>query len=82
MDSLKLAMDILRINLQLGEQVDSLVRDTSLMGSIPEFNSLTVVGIVTSIEEQTGCAIPDKEITAEIFETVGTLADFIESKID
>ncbi len=81
MDSLTLAKDILRINLQLGEQADSLVRDSPLMGSIPEFNSLTVVGIVTGIEEQTGCAISDKEITAKIFETVGTLADFIESKI-
>ncbi len=81
MDTLQLAQDILRANLQLGDKADSLERETPLMGSFPEFNSLTVVGIVTAIEEQTGCSVSDTEITAELFETVGTLADFIESKL-
>ncbi len=81
MDTLQLARDVLRANLQLGDKADSLERGTPLMGSFPEFNSLTVVGIVTAIEEQTGCSVSDTEITAELFETVGTLADFIESKL-
>lgn len=50
------------------------------MGRFPEFNFRTVAGIVSAIEEQTACSVDDKEITGEIFETVGTLADFIESK--
>ncbi len=81
MDALQLAKDILRANLQLGDKADSLKRETPLMGSFPEFNSLTVVGIVTAIEEQTGCSVSDTEITAELFETVGTLVAFIESKL-
>lgn len=81
MNSLDLAKDLLRVNLQLGAQADTLTRDTPLMGNMPEFNSLTVVGIVAGIEEQTGSAVSDAEISAEIFETVGTLADFIESKL-
>lgn len=52
------------------------------MGSFPEFNSLTVVAIVSAIEEQTGNSVSDTEITAELFETVGTLAKFIESKLE
>ncbi len=81
MVALQLAKDILRANLQLGDRADSLGQGTPLMGSFPEFNSLTVVGIVAAIEEQTGNTVSDQEISAEIFETVGTLARFIESKL-
>lgn len=76
-----MARDILRASLQLGDKADNLDSDTLLMGSFPEFNSLTVVGIVAAIEEQTGNTVSDQEISAEIFETVGTLARFIESKL-
>ena len=81
MDALQLAKDILRTALQLGDWANELNHESPLMGSYPEFNSLTVVGIVSAIEEQTGSSVDDKEITGEIFETVGTLADFIESKL-
>ena len=50
------------------------------MGHFPELNSLTVMGIISGIEEQTGCAIDDTEITAEIFETIETLVTFIKQK--
>lgn len=81
MDALTLARDILRSDLQLGDRADRMERDTGLMGSLPEFNSLTVVSLISSVEEQTGCAINDDEISAEIFETVGAFADFIASKM-
>ena len=76
-----MAREILRSNLQLGARADGMDRNTALMGSLPEFNSLTVVGLIADIEEQTGNAVDDDEISAEIFETVGTFADFIASKI-
>lgn len=81
MDNFELAREILRSNLQLGAHADQLTRETALMGSMPEFNSLSVVGLITSIEDQLGCAIADDEISGDIFETVGTLADFIDSKL-
>ena len=81
MDALTLAREILRSDLQLGARADKLERSTALMGSLPEFNSLTVVSLISSVEEQVGCSINDDEITAEIFETVGTFADFIASKL-
>lgn len=81
MGTLSLAREILRSNLQLGARADTLERSTPLMGSLPEFNSLTVVGLISAIEEHTGCAINDDEISADIFETVGAFADFIGSKM-
>lgn len=81
MDPLEVARDILRSNLQLGARADGMDRNTALMGSLPEFNSLTVVGLIADIEEQTGNSVEDDEISADIFETVGTFADFIASKM-
>ena len=80
-DSLEVAREILRGNLQLGARADQMDRSTALMGSLPEFNSLTVVGLIAGVEEQTGNSVNDDEITAEIFETVGTFADFVASKM-
>ena len=81
MDALVLAKDLLRSNLQLGDKVDQLKADSPLMGAYPEFNSLTVVGLVTAIEEQLGCEIGDEEISEDIFQTVGSLANFIATKM-
>ena len=81
MDALQITRDLLRQTLQLGAHADALQADTPLMGHFPEFNSLTVVALVASIEEQLGCEVGDDEISAQIFETVGALAAFIESKL-
>lgn len=81
MDSLELAREILRSNLQLGARADQMDRNSGLMGTLPEFNSLTVVGLIAAIEEQTGNPVDDDEITADIFETMGSFADFIDSKM-
>ncbi len=56
-------------------------RDTTLLGAIPEFDSMAVVTILTAIEEQFGIIIDDDEVDAEVFETVGSLASFVEQKL-
>ena len=80
MPNFQLTKEILQSTLQLGERIDTLARDTPLIGRFPHLNSLTVMGIISDIEAPTGCTIEDQEITAEIFETVGTLAAFIHQK--
>lgn len=71
---------ILRETLQLGARADDLQQDTRLMGSIPEFDSMAVVGVITSIEEEFGITIDDDELSASVFETVGSLSRFIANK--
>lgn len=51
--------------------------DTGLLGSIPELDSMAVVGILGAIEEELGVTIEDDEVSADLFETFGTLADFV-----
>lgn len=80
MDALELTRSIIRGCLQLEPDV-TLDRDTYLMGGFAEFNSLTITTIIVEIEEQTDCEIDDDEISAELFETVGSLADFVEEKL-
>jgi acyl carrier protein len=41
---------------------------------------MAVVGIVTSIEEEYGLTIVDDELSADVFETVGSLSRFIAQK--
>lgn len=81
MDSLRLAKDLIKSCLQQGDNVNEFTRDTQLMGAFPELNSLTIMTMVTSLEEELDCEIADEELSADIFETVGTLAQFIETKL-
>jgi len=53
---------------------------TPLLGSIPELDSMAVVGILTAIEDAAGVVIPDDEISADVFETFGTLRAFVDSQ--
>ena len=66
--------------LSLGERAKSLSEDSALLGAIPEFDSMAVLGVITRLEEVFGISISDDEISAETFESVGALALFVESK--
>lgn len=81
MDSLRLAKDLIKSCLQQGDNVNEFTRDTQLMGAFPELNSLTIMTMITALEEELDCEIADEELSADIFETVGTLAQFIETKL-
>ncbi len=68
--------------LQLGERAQLFDENTLLLGSVPEFDSMAVVSVITAIEDNYGVIVDDDEVTAELFETMGTLHDFIQQKTD
>lgn len=70
--------EMVREILQLDYQIDD---NTTLLGGIPEFDSMAVVTVLTSIEEEFGIMIDDDEVDASIFETVGTLVSFVEQRV-
>jgi acyl carrier protein len=82
MNSLNIAKGIVKSCLQLGERVNQFDEHTQLMGALPEFNSLTITTMVAEIETELDCTIEDYELSAEIFETLGSLAAFIDSKMN
>ena len=67
--------------LQLDESAVKLRQESPLLGAIPEFDSMAVVTLLTAIEEEYGIMIDDDEVDADIFETVGSLVQFVEQKI-
>lgn len=73
--------NILRDTLQLGDRAAGLTASSPLLGGIPEFDSMAVVTVLTMVEEEFGVEIDDDEVSAEIFETVGTLAEFVSRKV-
>lgn len=56
--------------------------DSPLLGAVPEFDSMAVVTVITSLESQFSIVFEDDEISAEAFESVGTLVSFVAEKIN
>jgi acyl carrier protein len=57
-------------------------RDTPLLGAIPELDSMAVVTLITTLEEQLGLVVDDDDIDGTTFATVGTLTDFVSDKLN
>ena len=81
MDTLTKIKNILRDTLNLGDRAATLNAESPLMGGLPEFDSMAVVTVVTMIEDELGITIEDDELSAEVFATVGSLADFVAAKL-
>ena len=67
--------------LQLGDRTGRLTRDSALLGGLPEFDSMAVVSVLTALEERFAIVVEDDEISAENFETLGSLYDFVSTKL-
>jgi acyl carrier protein len=67
--------------LQLGDRKIALTAESRLLGSIPELDSMAVVGLITALEDQLGIVIDDDEIDASTFATLGSLTAFCDQKL-
>ncbi len=72
---------ILMDSLGIGANSVKFTEETPLLGSIPEFDSMAVVTVITALEETYGFFVEDDEINAETFETIGSLCKFVQDKI-
>ncbi|MGI9025422.1 MAG: acyl carrier protein, partial [Burkholderiaceae bacterium] len=68
--------------LSLGDRADRFTAGTALLGSLPELDSMAVVSLITTIEERFGIVVGDDEISAQTFETFGSLSEFVQQKLD
>jgi acyl carrier protein len=81
MDTVGRLKAILRDALNLGSRADALTGSSPLLGAIPEFDSMAVVTVLTMVEDEFGIAVGDDEVSAEVFETLETVAAFIDRKL-
>jgi len=81
---LDITAEVLRILdevMSLGGRALHFQADTPLMGAIPEFDSMVVVTLITTLEERFDIAVDDDEISGDTFATVGSLTDFVAGKL-
>ena len=81
MASIEEVRQLLAEVLELGDRAAALDASTPLLGNLPELDSMAVVAVITEIEERFGIVIEDDDIDAQTFETLGSLASFVDLKI-
>ena len=81
MSNIEEVKKVLRDSLQLGERVEAFTAATHLLGDLPELDSMAVVTVITALEEYYGFTVNDDEISADTFETLGSLSAFVDQKL-
>ena len=67
--------------LQLGGRAKTMDASSPLLGALPEFDSLAVVNVIAALESEFQIVIEDDDISGQTFESLGSLADFVASKL-
>ena len=67
--------------LGLNGRAATFTEKTTLLGALPELDSMAVVALITSLEERFGFSVDDDEIDGATFATVGSLIEFVEAKL-
>lgn len=63
------------------DRAGSLDADTPLLGSMPELDSMAVLELVLALEERFGISVDGDDVTAEAFETLGSLTALVDDKL-
>ena len=63
------------------DRADTLDATTPLLGSMPELDSMAVLELVVALERRFDLTVEDDDISADVFETLGSLAAFVDSKL-
>jgi acyl carrier protein len=65
--------------LGIDDRLATLTETTALLGSMPELDSMAVAELIASIEEKFGFEVDEADFSADVFDTIGTLTDFVAS---
>lgn len=55
--------------------------DTPLLGAVPELDSMAVVGVINLLEERFDFIVEDDELDGSTFATLGSLLEFVDTKL-
>lgn len=73
--------DVVVQALELDVHPSELTAQTIMFGAMPELDSLGVVALVAALEDHFGILVEDSEFGEDIFETVGTLTEFVDQHL-
>jgi acyl carrier protein len=71
---------VLVASLGVEERAHAIDADTQLLGSLPELDSMAVLVLVHDLEAEFGIVVEDEDLSADIFDTLGALAAFVDRK--
>ncbi len=77
--------DILQIVINVtGDSVPvgDMNQHTILLGAIPEIDSMAIINIILALEQRYGIRIDDEEVEQSVFESVGSLLEFTQTKLN
>ena len=74
----QLLIDTLSLKM-MPEEMDD---DALLLGDIPEFDSMAIIAVITSLEENYGFSSADDELTADVFESMETVVAFVQQHVN
>lgn len=77
LDSVK---EVIVRTLEISDRAATLDAETALFGSMPELDSLALLELATALEDEFGFVIADEDFTEEVFETIGSLAEYVERR--
>lgn len=69
--------DLLNHELQLKTHLVPEDAAYPLLGNVPELDSMSVVSVINALEKKYDFMVDDDDIDAEVFATLGDLAEFV-----
>jgi acyl carrier protein len=63
------------------DRAGALEPGSALLGSLPELDSMGVLELVHELEQRFGIEFEGEDVSAEVFETIGTLTAFVDEKL-
>lgn len=66
--------------LGVADRADAIDASTPLFGTLPELDSMAVLELVLELEQRFEIEIDGDDVTADVFETLASLAAFVDSK--
>ncbi len=72
---------ILVETLGLEDRRESITAETRLFGSLPELDSMAVLELIVILEGRYGIEVEGDDVSADTFETVGSLTDFVNRRL-
>jgi acyl carrier protein len=63
------------------ERAHAIDADTQLLGSLPELDSMAVLMLVHDLEDRFEIVVEDEDLSADIFDTLRSLAAFVDRKL-
>lgn len=67
--------------LSIEDRAATIDAGTPLLGNLPELDSMAVLELVAALEQRFGVTIDDEDLTAEAFNTLGSLTALVDSKL-